>query len=79
MRALKSLISFLCERLTERELMTTEALPQIRFAEREEDYFIGGYSDPRSPDLDRLLTEADGNVIVAARLLLDRMISGEIK
>lgn len=37
------------------------------------------YSDPNSPDLDALLDEANDSVIVASRMLLDRMISGEIR
>lgn len=37
------------------------------------------YSDPNSPALDKLLDEAGGRVVVASRLLLDRMISGEIQ
>lgn len=36
------------------------------------------YSDPSSPDLDRLLGEANDNILIASRMLLDRMISGEI-
>lgn len=38
----------------------------------------GDYSDPNDPALDKLLDEAGGDVLVASRLLLDRMISGEI-
>ena len=37
------------------------------------------YSDPNSPDLDILLDEANGNIVIASRLLMDRMISGDIR
>lgn len=37
------------------------------------------YSDPNSAELDALLDEANGSVIIASRLLLDRMVSGEIR
>ena len=37
------------------------------------------YSDPNSPDLDALLDKAGGSVLIASRLLLDRMITGEIR
>lgn len=37
------------------------------------------FSDPNSPDLDRLLDQAHGSVIKASRILLDGMINGSIK
>jgi hypothetical protein len=37
------------------------------------------YSDPNSPDLQKLLDKTHGNVIEASHILLDGMISGEIR
>lgn len=37
------------------------------------------YSSPNSSDLDTLLDEANGNIVIASRLLMDRMISGDIR
>lgn len=40
---------------------------------------VPDYSNPNSPGLDALLDEANGNVIAASRVLMDRMISGDIQ